>query len=189
MSQPIKVIICGMANVGKTAIINRYIYDTFNTCHRSTIGATYFNKQLLHDGKTITVNIWDTMSAERYNSLQPLFFKNATIALVVYDVSHIGSFNYALQMIEQLRDQLPDVIITLVGNKIDLDKQISTENLKHTANEKNVHYEESSAYQNIGIVELFEYVDKQVILAYRKQKPLSKSIIRLDDGTNRDCCF
>ena len=92
----IKVILVGETGVGKTSIINRYVNDIFNEDTLSTITASCFEKEIvLNDKKKsrIFLEIWDTCGQERYRDLGNMFFRNAKVAIMIYDITSKSSFN------------------------------------------------------------------------------------------------
>ena len=59
------------------------------------MGASYTTKVLKlkkFNGKEIKVNIWDTAGQEAYRSLTKIFYKEASIAILVYDITKKDSF-------------------------------------------------------------------------------------------------
>jgi len=91
----IKVVLVGESGVGKTSIINRLIHKEFNDNSKITIGANYTTKKinLPQYNKKITLEIWDTAGQENYRSFTKLFYKNAKIAILVYDITNKNSYN------------------------------------------------------------------------------------------------
>ena len=86
-----KIILVGDSAVGKTSIIGRYL-KKFNEKEKMTIGASFTNKQEMIDDKMITFNIWDTAGQEKFRSLAKVFYKNAAICVLVYDITRYDTF-------------------------------------------------------------------------------------------------
>jgi small GTP-binding protein len=80
-----KTILVGESGVGKTSIIGRYL-NKFNENQKATIGASFSNKLENIDGKEILFEIWDTAGQERYRSVNTLFYQDAYICILVYDI-------------------------------------------------------------------------------------------------------
>jgi len=89
-----KVVLLGESGVGKTCIISRYINGSFDDKSESTNGASYASK--VNDypnlGKSLRLDIWDTAGQERYRSLTKFFYKDAAIAILVYDITRKNSY-------------------------------------------------------------------------------------------------
>ena len=81
-----KTIIVGESGVGKTSIIGRYI-NKFNPNEKSTIGASFTNKTHIINGQKILFEIWDTAGQERFRSINSIFYQDAYICIMVYDIT------------------------------------------------------------------------------------------------------
>ena len=95
-SEICKVVLLGESSVGKTCIISRFVDNEFDKEILSTTGASYANKTLKfkdYNNKEILFEIWDTAGQEKYRSLTQLFYKDASIAILVYDITNEESYN------------------------------------------------------------------------------------------------
>ena len=90
-----KVVLIGESGVGKTSIISRYINNTFKSQLMSTPGANFVTKNVImeDDNQSIKFEIWDTAGQERYRALAKVFYKNAAVCVLVYDITRKTSFN------------------------------------------------------------------------------------------------
>ena len=101
-----KIVLLGESGVGKTSIISRYITGKFNKNCESTNGASYSSKtiKLPKLKKELKLDIWDTAGQEKYRSLTKFFYKDASIAIFVYDVTRRESYeeikNYWLNQLK-----------------------------------------------------------------------------------------
>ena len=89
-----KVVLLGDSGVGKTCIISRYISGSFDSNSASTNGASYASKKVEYKdiNKILILDIWDTAGQEKYKSLTKFFYKDAAVAILVYDISLKQSF-------------------------------------------------------------------------------------------------
>ena len=95
-TQIIKVVLIGESGVGKTSIISRFTHDKFDKEIITTTGASYTSKRMIfekYQNKELKYEIWDTAGQEKYRSLTQIFYKDASIAILVYDVTNEDSFN------------------------------------------------------------------------------------------------
>ena len=90
-----KVVLIGESGVGKTSIINRYILNVFSTTLTATPGASFTTKTvfLKEYEQSIKFEIWDTAGQEKYRSLAKVFYKNAAVCILVYDITRKESFD------------------------------------------------------------------------------------------------
>ena len=95
ISIPCKVVLIGESGVGKTSIISRYISNTFSSVLMATPGANFTTKTVfLNDfNQSIKYEIWDTAGQEKYRSLAKVFYKNAAVCILVYDITRRASFD------------------------------------------------------------------------------------------------
>ena len=94
-SNDCKIVLIGESGVGKTSIITRLTKDEFSENQETTMGASYTTKVLQlkkFQNREIKVNIWDTAGQEAYRSLTKIFYKEASIAILVYDITKKDTF-------------------------------------------------------------------------------------------------
>lgn len=85
----------------------------------------------------IKFEIWDTAGQERFHSLAPMYYRNAQASAVIYDVTKASSFEKAKSWVKELQRQAnPNIVIALVGNKIDLLNE-SSSSASASGNEEN----------------------------------------------------
>ncbi|KAM6061115.1 ras-related protein Rab-41 isoform 1-T1 [Chlamydotis macqueenii] len=172
-----KLVFLGEQSVGKTSLITRFMYDSFDNTYQATIGIDFLSKTMyLEDRTQVRLQLWDTAGQERFRSLIPSYIRDSTIAVVVYDITNLNSFQQTSKWIDDVRTERgSDVIIMLVGNKTDLadKRQVSVEEGERKARELNMMYIETSAKAGYNV--------KQVCTGYwsgmhlqvlaRKQQP------------------
>ena len=106
-----KVVLLGESGVGKTSIISRYTSNIFKSQLMSTPGANFVTKSIIMEdqNQSIKFEIWDTAGQERYRSLAKVFYKNAAVCVLVYDITRRTSFeelkNY---WIKELKENTPE---------------------------------------------------------------------------------
>ena len=93
-SMPCKVVLIGESGVGKTSIISRYISNKFSSLFAATPGASFTVKTVFirEYKQSIRFEIWDTAGQEKYRSLTKVFYKNAQVCVLVYDITRRSSF-------------------------------------------------------------------------------------------------
>ncbi|XP_031175760.1 ras-related protein Rab-6A isoform X3 [Sander lucioperca] len=122
-----KLVFLGEQSVGKTSLITRFMYDSFDNTYQATIGIDFLSKTMYLEDRTIRLQLWDTAGQERFRSLIPSYIRDSAAAVVVYDITNVNSFQQTTKWIDDVRTERgSDVIIMLVGNKTDLaDKSFS----------------------------------------------------------------
>ena len=88
----------------------------------SITGSSFTTKNLENDSEhKIKFQIWDTAGKERFRSLPKIFYQNASVAVLVYNITRKESFDKLKDFwIEELKENAPsDIILDIAGNKID----------------------------------------------------------------------
>jgi len=156
-----KLVFLGEQSVGKTSLITRFMYDSFDNTYQATIGIDFLSKTMYLEDRTVRLQLWDTAGQERFRSLIPSYIRDSTVAVVVYDITNANSFHQTSKWIDDVRTERgSDVIIMLVGNKTDLSdkRQVSTEEGERKARELNVMFIETSAKAGYNVKQLFRRV-------------------------------
>lgn len=156
-----KLVFLGEQSVGKTSLITRFMYDSFDNTYQATIGIDFLSKTMYLEDRTVRLQLWDTAGQERFRSLIPSYIRDSTVAVVVYDITNANSFHQTSKWIDDVRTERGnDVIIMLVGNKTDLSdkRQVTTEDGERKAKELNVMFIETSAKSGYNVKQLFRRV-------------------------------
>ncbi|XP_032879073.1 ras-related protein Rab-6A isoform X3 [Amblyraja radiata] len=156
-----KLVFLGEQSVGKTSLITRFMYDSFDNTYQATIGIDFLSKTMYLEDRTIRLQLWDTAGQERFRSLIPSYIRDSAAAVVVYDITNVNSFQQTTKWIDDVRTERgSDVIIMLVGNKTDLadKRQITTEEGEQRAKDLNVLFIDTSAKIGYNVKQLFRRV-------------------------------
>ena len=170
-----KTILVGDSSVGKTSIIARYL-DKYKEKESPTIGASFANKVENIDGNEIKFEIWDTAGQERFRSINSIFYQDAYICIMVYDVTSQNSFqslgSYWYNAVKEQGNE--EIIFHVVGNKIDLfeSEEVDKNEVKEYCDSINAEYCFVSAKENTYIEDMFINLGKKFINSdlYKKIK-------------------
>ncbi|KAI9270489.1 GTP-binding protein ryh1 [Phascolomyces articulosus] len=156
-----KLVFLGEQSVGKTSLITRFMYDTFDNTYQATIGIDFLSKTMYLEDRTVRLQLWDTAGQERFRSLIPSYIRDSSVAVVVYDISNRNSFVNTEKWIDDVRaERGNEVIIVLVGNKTDLNdkRQVTLEEGEKKAKDYNVMFIETSAKAGHNVKTLFRRI-------------------------------
>jgi small GTP-binding protein len=199
---PCKVILVGESGVGKTSMISRFI-NKYDEKVESTLSSYFTNKTIIVDGYKINLEIWDTAGQEKYRAVTSLFYKDAYICLLVYDITNKTTFNsirdYWYENVVSLG--MSGILFGVAGNKCDLyeEEDVSENEAIEFSNSINACFKLTSAKLNTSIDEMFfslgeqfvqsefmktlipKYIDKNV-----KDKALSIERIKIENNNENN---
>ncbi|GHP03670.1 rabf1 protein [Pycnococcus provasolii] len=163
----VKLVLLGDTSVGKSCIALRFVRKTFDESSKVTVGAAFMAQTVKVDDTTVKFEIWDTAGQERYASLAPLYYRGASAAAVVYDVSEPSSFEKARYWTRELQKHGSNgIVLALVANKVDLPESaraVTREEAEKLAAEEGMMLFETSAKTGDGIQECFERIAKAYV--------------------------
>ena len=153
----------GESGVGKTCILERYLFNSFDENNIPTRTAGFHPKSIIsHNGKNeIEFRIWDTAGQEVYRSLTSFYYKDANAAIIVYDVTKRKTFDEVQFWISEVKEKgQNDCLILLVGNKCDCIQNIVVEesDIRELAKKNNIEFMIVSAKEGINISNMFLYI-------------------------------
>ena len=179
-----KIILVGDSGVGKTSIIARYL-NKYSPNIVTTINTSFYSKLVVIDDYKINFQIWDTVGQEKYRSLNSLFFKDANICILVYDITKEKTFNniknYWYESV--ITNGSEGIICGVAGNKSDLYEFEKNDRNEVTdfCKEINAVFRFTSAKNNYCVDELFkELGDKFMNSDYMQRIKRNKEIKRLE---------
>eukprot|EP01113_Clastostelium_recurvatum_P025272 TRINITY_DN3040_c0_g1_i3.p1 TRINITY_DN3040_c0_g1~~TRINITY_DN3040_c0_g1_i3.p1 ORF type:complete len:146 (+),score=18.80 TRINITY_DN3040_c0_g1_i3:137-574(+) len=117
-----KIVLLGNSGVGKTSIALRYVQGSFSNDQPLTVGASFMTKRMFMPDCTVKLQIWDTAGQERFRSMTPMYYRGASAAILVYDVTQPDSFECVQGWVRELRANTHnnEIVIAIAGNKTDL---------------------------------------------------------------------
>ena len=179
-----KIIVIGNIGVGKSCLSLKATKGIFLEEYISTIGFEFYCFNVKVDDKIIKLQIWDTCGQEAYRSLIKNFYRNASLAIIVYSVEDSQSFFDIDIWLKQIKTYgTSSCKIFLIGNKIDTNyRKVSTEQGIKCKNDFFFDcFMETSAKDGINTKELF--VNCATIL-YEENQNLMEQIIEGNSENN-----
>ena len=185
-----KIIVIGDSGVGKSCFTNKSTKNIFEDDYNATIGFEFFTFNIKLQETIIKLQIWDTCGQELYRSLITNFYRNTSLAIVVYAVNTLESFKNLEMWFRELRTHSgPDIKIFLVGNKTDLvsERVISTKQGEEYAKLNHVNkFIEASAKEGINTQSTFIDIAKLLFDEYNTYKDEDKKSFKSSQSNNKD---
>ncbi|CAO3641694.1 unnamed protein product [Cunninghamella blakesleeana] len=169
----VKLVLLGESAVGKSSLVVRFVNKDFSENKEPTIGAAFLTQKCHLGDRTIKFEIWDTAGQERFHSLAPMYYRCAQAAVVVYDVTKSATLEKAKSWVKELQRQAnQDIIIALVGNKLDIvtedenERQVDADDARAYAEEFNLLFFETSAKTGEYVNDVFAAIGAKIPLEF-----------------------
>ena len=207
--ESIKVVLLGEAGVGKTCIIKQFVEKKFEQNTDSSLSAQFVSKSIDYAdfSKTLKFDIWDTVGQERFRSIAKIFYKDAHVVILVYDITSKKSFNALNDFwIGEIKNNCNgSPLFAIIGNKNDLymKQEVDPLDAKDLAKKIGGIFQLTSAKTAEGISQLFDIIGKKILKPsfqydkndkiakenYNKKKEIEKNTkvrIKLNNNGNND---
>ncbi|OMJ84434.1 hypothetical protein SteCoe_14444 [Stentor coeruleus] len=164
-----KIILLGDGGVGKSSMIQKYVYNKFSIHTSPTIGVVNTTKVVNVDGQKILLNIWDTAGQEKYRSMLSSFFRGCRAAILVYDITKDHTFKSLDYWLKQVKDMGGESVkFLLIGNKADLEssRAVTQKVGLEMAKVNSMLFMETSCVSNYNIERAFQEIAESL---YRSQ--------------------
>ena len=200
-----KIIVIGDSGVGKSCLTAKAVKNNFEEYYQATVGFEFLTFNMKVNDKVIKLQIWDTCGQEIYKSLISNFYRNSSLAVLVYAIDNKESFNHVENWLNDLKSQAnPDVRIFLVGNKADLeeDRKIKKEDAEKYKEDQHLDlFLETSAKTGLNARNVLVEAAKILYNDYLKfdennkkdelndpTKKKGQSLIQKDKKASKGCC-
>ena len=167
-----KLIVVGNPNVGKSCLSLQGTTGKFEDSYVATVGFDFYSFFAKIENQLVRLQIWDTCGQEGYRSLVQNFYRGTALAILVYAINDMKSFNDVGTWVKQLKAySSPDVKMFLVGNKNDLvnERTIKEEDGRKCSRELGFYcFYETSAKTGFNSKEVFIKAVKLLYINYKK---------------------
>ena len=171
-----KIIIVGESGVGKSSLLKRAVQNKFDESYQATIGFEFLLMHFKVNDLKLKLQIWDTCGQEMYRSLVQGFYRNTSLALVVYDVSQQSTYDKLDAWIRDIRQHTEqDLPIFIAGNKNDLEKVVPFDEAKvFCVSNRTIYFTECSAKTGYKVEEIFYEAAKHLYKTYKEFQSQNK---------------
>jgi len=161
-----KICLIGAFGVGKTSLVQRFVYNRFDESYLSTIGVRVAQKDIEAEGegRTLRMLIWDIEGYEAGNPIVKNYYLGAAGGILVGDVSRPDTFSDLSRLLSQFKTINPQAVTVFAANKIDLIPDISTVStmLKKTEEDLDSRLFLTSAKDGSNVEQLFFFLNERL---------------------------
>ena len=184
-----KIIVIGDSGVGKSCLTTQAVRNNFEEFYTATVGFEFLTFNMRINNNVLKLQIWDTCGQEVYKSLISNFYRNSSLALILYAINNKDSFQHAETWLNDLKNQAnPNVKVFLVGNKSDLENErvVSKEEGERFKEEKKLdRFFETSAKTGENARSALLEAAKLLYKDYLKAKQVLAENGQSDDGNQK----
>ena len=192
-----KVVVLGEGRVGKTSISKRWSSGAYEQGTRATVQAAMFTGKVQIGTKVITLNVWDTAGQEIYESIAPIYYKDADYVILCYSIIDSASFDKAKHWKKVLDTSVNNnVPCILVGNKNDLESQrcVPRADAEAYATSEHMKFYEASAKTGTNVTKIFTEIAQDLSSKQPKTRTTARTRPHTLDLTDtpqeekKSCC-
>ncbi|ELP87800.1 GTP-binding protein ypt5, putative [Entamoeba invadens IP1] len=188
MNQVCKTVLIGDSGCGKTSLVQRLSKGTFNETQQATVGATFVDIEFKDvAGGSNKLRIWDTCGQEMFRSVVPMYFRNSSCVLLVFDINNMESFKGMNSWLSVALSSAPEETpVVVLGTKSDLYHAVPDSIINDFVKPRGYYYFEVSSKTNEGVKEAFDEIFK-VALA-RQVRMVKKQQDKIDEEIDKQKC-
>lgn len=164
-----KIVLLGDSLVGKTSLVQRYVYDSLSPDVGRTIGAVLHVKKLILDDVVHKLVIWDLGGQESYAQLREQFSANASAAFFIFDRTRLETLQHIDEWLSSLFASAGKIPVIVVENKVDLEAMITEEQIQAMIAARELMHIKTSAVENTNVDTAFTELVR-VIMAEKSKK-------------------
>ena len=157
-----KLVFLGDSGVGKTSLVQRYVYDSLAPDIGRTIGAMLHVKSVELDGAKHKLVVWDLGGQVAFSALREQYCSHASGAFFVFDRTRLETLQHIDDWLDSLYSAAGKVAVVAVENKIDLESAIPDEEIRDMLETRSLKWIKTSAMENKNVDVAFTELVKEI---------------------------
>jgi len=164
-----KICLLGDFAVGKTSLVQRFVYNRFSDKYLSTIGVKVSRKTVVipHADAMVemTMMLWDLAGSQDFEGVRANYLRGTAGALLVSDLTRPETLDSLARYLKDLRTVNAEAAVVFVANKRDLvaQQQVSPAQVAQVAAEHGALYYLTSANTGTDVEEAFRSLGRLLL--------------------------
>ncbi len=165
-----KIVFLGEGAVGKTSLVGRYVYDSFEGDYLATIGTDIHVKMVNVSDTVVKLVIWDIAGQDNFAQLRRAYYMNASAAFFVFDTTRPETIERVDEWLNALFTVTGKIPLVLLENKVDLESAIPNEVKEDVAKKHGISLIPTSAKEDTNVEEAFRQMTRDILNKSRDKK-------------------
>ena len=170
------MVFLGEGAVGKTSLVGRYVYDSFEGDYLATIGTDIHVKTVQVDETMVKLVVWDIAGQDDFAQLRKAYYQNASGAFFVFDCTRPETIERIEEWVEALYGVTKQIPLVLLENKIDLNSKIDAQAIEKIVKKYGLTHVRTSAKEDTNVEEAFKQMSREIL-----EKTRSKASAKIRD--------
>lgn len=158
-----KIVFLGEGAVGKTSLVGRFVYDSFEGDYLATIGTDIHLKMVQVDDVLVKLVIWDIAGQDNFAQLRKAYYMNASGAFYIFDTSRAETIERVDEWTQALYTVTGDIPLIMCENKTDLESAIPQKTKDKISKKLNVKMIKTSAKENTNVEKAFREMTEEIL--------------------------
>ena len=159
----LKLCLLGDGAVGKTSLVRRFVHDVFDDKYIMSFGTKVSKKVMDIDGSEVDLMIWDILGQKALESLHAAYYRGAVGAFAVCDFTRPETMSNLRGWIEGFRSVAGNQPVTILGNKMDLERKFSLSELEVFGHSVGCQVLETSAKTGTNVERAFHEIGVKML--------------------------
>jgi small GTP-binding protein len=165
-----KFVFLGDGAVGKTSLVGRYVYDSFEGDYLATIGTDIHIKMVNVGDTVVKLVIWDIAGQDNFAQLRRAYYMNASGAFFVFDTTRPETVERVDEWLNALFTVTGKIPLVLLENKVDLESAIKEGTRDSVIKQHDVQIIPTSAKEDMNVEEAFQKMTREILERSRGKK-------------------
>ncbi|MHA2068229.1 MAG: Rab family GTPase [Candidatus Thorarchaeota archaeon] len=157
------MVFLGEGAVGKTSLVGRYVYDSFEGDYLATIGTDIHVKTVQLEDTMVKFVVWDIAGQDDFAQLRKAYYQNASGAFFVFDTTRPETIERIEEWVEALYGVTKQIPLVLLENKIDLESKIDQKAIEKNVKKHGLTHIRTSAKEDTNVEEAFKQMAREIL--------------------------